>query len=120
MRLNPGEWCVLESHVESNPEAFDLEAWAADLTTPEGLVGDGMGFVGDLESAIAALGGTQAIVSETGRKVWLIRRVGDDAATVSAPAESWAAFRLAPKKLADGRPMWVLYGDLMAGRPSHD
>lgn len=117
MRLNPGEWCVMESHVEPNPEAFDLEALAGGLSGPQGVVAEGIGYVGDLEAAVTGLGAKQAIASATGKEVWLLREVGDDAATVGAPPESWAAFRLSPRKLADGRTMWVLYGDLIAGVP---
>jgi hypothetical protein len=117
MRLNPREWCVLESHVEPNPEAFDFEARAVELGTPEGVIAGGAGFVGDLESAVTGWGAIQAIVSVTGQETWLIRELGDDAATVSAPAESWAAFRLTPRPLVDGRTQWALYGDVIAGVP---
>ena len=117
MRSNPAEWCVLESHVEPNPESFDLEALAADLSGPEDVVANGIGFVGELEAAVPGLGARQAITSQTGRETWVLREVGDDAATVGAPPESQAAFRLSPRTLADGRTKWVLYGDVIAGRP---
>lgn len=120
MRSNPAEWCVMESHVEPNPESFDLEALAAGLTGTQGVVADGIGYVGDLEAAIDGLGATEAVVSATGKEAWMLREVGEDAATVGVPMESIAAFRLSPRPLADGRTMWVLYGDLVAGRPCAD
>lgn len=117
MRSNPPGWCVRESHVEPDPESFDLEALAADLSGSEGVVANGIAFVGELEAAVAGLGAKHAIASRTGKEAWLLREVGDDAATVGAPPESHAAFRLSPAALSDGRTIWVLYGDVIAGVP---
>jgi hypothetical protein len=36
---------------------------------------------------------------------------------MSAPAESWAAFRLVPGPIEDGRSVWVLNRDVIAGKP---
>lgn len=96
------------------------EAWAAALSEPQGVVAEGMGYAGDLEAAVTGLGATQAIASVTGKEVWLIREVGDDSATVGAPPESWAAFRLVSRPIADGRTIWVLFGDVIAGAPCPD
>lgn len=84
---------------------------------PDGIVAEGIGFVGDLGAAVRGLGATQAVVSVTGKETWMIREVGDDAAAVGVPRGSWAAFRLVPRTLADGRVLWAIQGDLIAGNP---
>jgi hypothetical protein len=68
MRLNPGEWCVLESHVETLPDPFDVEAWAAGLDAPEGLVADGAGFIGESDPRSPALVGGRRSPARQGER----------------------------------------------------
>lgn len=106
----------MESHVDVDPSAVDAAPMTAGAG-PEGIVADGIGFVGDLGAAVRGLGATQAVVSVTGKETWMIREVGVDAAAVDVPRESWAAIRLAPRTLDDGRVLWAIQGDLIAGDP---